>query len=486
VSDHRRPILNALVLAAGNGKRLKTGAPKPLHRLLGVPLLARTLFTLERAGVTDAYIVLGYEAERIRSEIERIDRIGIRIHWLYNPEWRQPNGLSVLTAESVLREPFILTMADHLFDPAVVTTLLQRAHGLEGIDLAVDYDIDGVFDLDDATKVHVASERIVAIGKSLPRYQAIDTGVFLASPALFGAMREASAGGKASLSDGVQRLADAGLARVTDIGDLMWQDIDTPEAVAEAERVLLAGVRKSTDGPVARYLNRPVSAALSRQLVKTSITPNQISVATLVIGLLSAGLAATGGYLPFLFSGILFQFASILDGADGEVAKLTFRTSRRGEWIDTVCDQVSYVAFLVGLLVGVHHSALPAFYFRLGVLGLIAASLSMLNISMYLIRQRESGSALAVRYGFQRGTGPLSRILRVVQYFGKRDLMAFLVLLLAMAGQLPLALALFGVGGTFLLLPATTLVNLPSLRRSIGRPQLAPAAPVIQAQQDLA
>lgn len=255
-----RDVTSALILAAGNGTRLRSQAPKPAYRLLGVPLLARTLFSLERAGITDAYVVLGYRAERVRREIERVDGLTVRVHWLYNDQWREPNGLSALQAEAVLDEPFILTMADHLFDPSVVTALRDKADDVQGIDLAVDYNIDRVADLDDATKVQVASDRIVAIGKTLTNYDAIDTGVFLAAPALFEVLRETIAEGKASLSDGVQRLADVGTAHATDIGDRMWQDIDTPADVAEAERRLLTSVRKSTDGPI----NRPISTAPCR------------------------------------------------------------------------------------------------------------------------------------------------------------------------------------------------------------------------------
>ncbi len=486
MSDSRQYATCALVLAAGNGSRLRSKTPKPVHRLLGVPLLARTLFSLERAGITDAYVVLGYEADWVRTEIEKIDRIGLRIHWLAHSEWKKPNGLSVLAAESALSEPFILTMADHIFDSAIVERLLANRHLLQGIDLAVDYNLADVFDIDDATKVEVKGDRIVSIGKSLPSYQAIDTGCFLASPALFQAIRDAHAEGKSALSDGVQRLADAGLARVTDVSERLWLDIDTPEAMAEAERKLLAGVRKSTDGPISKHVNRPISAALSRQLVKTKVTPNQLSVGTLGIGIVAAISAGIGGYFGFLISGILFQTASILDGVDGEVAKLTFQSTPRGEWIDTACDQVSYIAFLIGLLIGVYRSPLPEFYFQIGVLGVLAGVVSIANISAYLIRHQESGSALTVQYGFQSGNGGLSRIMRFVQYLGKRDLLAFLALILAVFGKLPLGLVLFGIGGTFLLLPATSLANLSSLRRAQRLQKAQAAIPVSRAQHDTA
>lgn len=266
----------------------------------------------------------------------------------------------------------------------------------------------------------------------------------------------------------------------------MWHDIDTLEEVPEAERKLLATVGKETDGPISRHINRPISKALSRLLVNTPMTPDQISVGALTISLLSAALAALGGYLPFLLSGILFQMASVLDGTDGEVAKLTFRTSRRGEWIDTVCDQVSYVAFVAGLIVGVYRSPLPDFYFLIGILGLVSASLSMMAISFYLLRRKGSGSALALQYGFQNGTGILSRVLRVVQYLGRRDMFAFLALVLAVIGQLPMGLVLFGIGATFVLLPATITASLSAFRQPRVAPRLERPAPMFVAQHEQA
>ena len=465
MNDTPETVSQALILAAGMGSRLKSRIPKPLTRLLGVSLLARTLFSLQKAGVTDAYVVVGYEAEKVRAGIDKITRFGLTVHWIHNPQWKEPNGVSVLAGEAALDGPFFLTMADHLFHSDVVTSLaISGAHG--GINLAVDYAVDSVLDLDDATKVRVSEGRIAAIGKALSDYNAIDTGIFLASPALFGAIREARAEGNASLSAGVQKLAAEGLARVTDIGDHMWQDVDTPRDLVEAERKLMDGVRKASDGPISRYINRPISMALSRVLVNTPVTPNQISVSTLVISLVSAGFAVQGGYVGFLIAGLLFQIASIVDGTDGEVAKLTFQSSQRGEWIDTVCDNVSYLAFLSGLIVGVYRSPLPDLYYQAGIVGFVAGTASILNLTLSVRREQRSGSFLSVRYGYQDGTGLGSRVMRVVHFMGKRDFFAFLALTLAVVGQLPLALPLFGVGATLLLFPATLKVNLSSWARA--------------------
>ncbi|UCG88510.1 MAG: NTP transferase domain-containing protein, partial [Gemmatimonadota bacterium] len=98
-------VTTALILAAGQGSRLNHG-PKPLHALLGVPLLARVLNTLQKAGIERAYVVIGYEADLVRRGIEQIDSVGIEVVWLLNEEWEQPNGLSVLAAQEAIQEPF--------------------------------------------------------------------------------------------------------------------------------------------------------------------------------------------------------------------------------------------------------------------------------------------------------------------------------------------------------------------------------------------
>jgi 1L-myo-inositol 1-phosphate cytidylyltransferase len=127
-------------------------------------------------------------------------------------------------------------MCDHLFEPGMLKQLLER--GGAGVTLAVDRNLSGpLLDIDDATKVDVAGDgRIVRIGKALERYNAIDTGLFLATPALAEAIRaDIAAGGEGSLSGGVQRLADIGLAATVDVGTSRWIDVDSPAMLELAE-----------------------------------------------------------------------------------------------------------------------------------------------------------------------------------------------------------------------------------------------------------
>jgi choline kinase len=132
-------------------------------------------------------------------------------------------------------------MADHVYSGEIVRRLLAAPRSPDELLLAVDRRARGAPDLDDATLVRLdAHDRIIDIGKGLARHDAVDTGVFLADTALFRALEQEKEirGGDCSLSDGVRRLARAGLARGVDVGDSWWHDVDTRADLARAERWL--------------------------------------------------------------------------------------------------------------------------------------------------------------------------------------------------------------------------------------------------------
>jgi phosphatidylglycerophosphate synthase len=130
-----------------------------------------------------------------------------------------------------------------------------------------------------------------------------------------------------------------------------WQRVNTPEDCEAAERKLDRWLVKPTDGIYAR-LNRRISIPISRQLIKFPITPNMVSIFTLGVGIASAGFFAYGGYWSTLLGAFLCLFASILDGSDGEVARLKLQESDFGCWLETMCDYAFYLFLLVGMTIG--------------------------------------------------------------------------------------------------------------------------------------
>ncbi|MFQ5677034.1 MAG: NTP transferase domain-containing protein, partial [bacterium] len=184
--NNTQKLTKAVIIAAGNGSRLdgyKNGCPKPLVKVGGMPLLERVIRSAKRIGIEEFVIVLGYQAARIRKTINS-KKLGVRITWVRNLDWRHQNGISVLKAEKYVDGHFLLMMSDHVFQVDILEKLksvsLNRDCGL----LCVDYALNAVQNLDDATKVRTVDHQLVDLGKSLTDFNAIDVGVFIQTPFL--------------------------------------------------------------------------------------------------------------------------------------------------------------------------------------------------------------------------------------------------------------------------------------------------------------
>jgi choline kinase len=232
-------VNQCLILAAGNGTRIRTisgGLPKPLVDFRGKPIIEHIVQRAHRAGIQSFVIVVGYRSDLIRNWFEGRS-LGVSVTFVENPDYHKANGVSALKARNAIHDNFLLLMADHLFEPETAEVLIEQPFGSDEVILAVDPNIDRVFDLDDATKVLRAGDRIIDIGKEITNYDALDTGMFLCSPAVFDRLEFATKEGNCSLSDGMHKLISEGRLRALEIGEGRWQDLDTPEALAHAEAV---------------------------------------------------------------------------------------------------------------------------------------------------------------------------------------------------------------------------------------------------------
>lgn len=236
-------VKKCLILAAGNGTRLRRvsgGLPKPLVPFRGKPILEHVIRGAHRAGIDEFVIVVGYRSDMIRRWFGRRWFPNISVTWVENPDYHKSNGVSALKARYEFNEPFLMLMADHVFEPETARKLMQQPLAPGEVILAVDPKIHSVFDIDDATKVRREGDRIVDIGKEIAHYDALDTGMFLCTPTLFDRLESAShespsGDGNCSLSDGMRELAREGRFRAMEIGKAEWQDVDTPEALKHAE-----------------------------------------------------------------------------------------------------------------------------------------------------------------------------------------------------------------------------------------------------------
>ena len=238
--------MKCLIIAAGKGSRLQSIADlKPLIPLKNIPLIERVVDSAMEAGADDFYVVVGYKGADVRAYLEKVGRSkSVSITVIENKDWERANGISVLKAQPYLNEPFLLMMADHIFDPEIARLLISQSENNEGLLLAVDENLENSFvDMDDVTRVLTQDNRIKNIGKGIETYNCFDTGIFLCDPVLFAAINDSSKKGDESLSGGVRNLARQGKAKTVPINGSFWCDIDDPTNFKQAEEYLISSVK---------------------------------------------------------------------------------------------------------------------------------------------------------------------------------------------------------------------------------------------------
>ncbi len=151
----------------------------------------------------------------------------------------------------------------------------------------------------------------------------------------------------------------------------------------EAENRLLAGLRKNTDGPVSRYLNRPISLKITKYLLKTSITPNQISFFSFMLATVGAAFFFIDGYLYLAVGAVLAQVASVVDGCDGEIARLKFKITGFGGWFDAVLDRYADAFLLLGLTWHVWSADGNFLVFFIGFMAIIGSFMNSYTADKY-------------------------------------------------------------------------------------------------------
>lgn len=240
----------------------------------------------------------------------------------------------------------------------------------------------------------------------------------------------------------------------------LMHPIRSPMDIQAATAKLLNALRKplgrNADGLTAYYLNRHISLWMTKRLIKTEITPNQTTVVALLVGLFAAYLASTGSYFLMLLGGVMLQLSSVLDGVDGEIARIKLKMSFSGEWFDSICDDITNIAFMAGLGYGVAAKTGNGAYATLALIGAIAGA--ALVVALYReLYIRGIASHNHYQWGFE-GNKKLEGLMARLQpvfvafsYLAKRDSYTFLLMLLLLFNmpKLSFFIMLFGILAIF-------------------------------------
>lgn len=146
------------------------------------------------------------------------------------------------------------------------------------------------------------------------------------------------------------------------------------------------------DGLVDRYFNRKISAHLTRWFLKTSITPNQITLLSFFVGLIAVYCFWKGEYLYGVIGAIVFQFSAVLDCCDGEVARIKRMQSHLGQWLDLVCDNIVHVFLFLAMAWSIYSIKGQVSYL---VLGGLASVGSLLSLGFVILSERNHSRTLS-------------------------------------------------------------------------------------------
>jgi len=230
-----------------------------------------------------------------------------------------------------------------------------------------------------------AAERRIAVGPDGAYAGAIWLGPAAAREAI-----EALAGGGDDRALAA-RWADA--ERIAH-GAIACHPATTPAERRAAARMLLRILIKAEDSAVSNYLYRPISRPISRLLVGTPVTPNQVSFTVAVIGMIGCWLTAHAGQRNLILGAALVLFAGILDGCDGELARLRLTSSKFGAWLDTVVDELTTTVYFVaiGYHTHLHHPDLPWLVPSIAA-GLAGYAASIYGIYYFLVVVSKTGNS---------------------------------------------------------------------------------------------
>jgi choline kinase/phosphatidylglycerophosphate synthase len=395
--------------------KLTGGASKLLIEVGGLSLIERTVRLLARE-VERVVVVVGHDHDHVADRARRGAPEQVEV--IHAECWEQGNGASLAAAQpAVSGDPlFLVVVGDHLLGEGTLRDLLDAGAPAALVDSNLSEE-----DLEEATRVVVEDGYAVAFGKDRPSRWA-DCGAFVLSPAIFDCQRDAAALGDFELAGALSSLAQTSpISAVPVRAPGWWQDVDTPADLRRARERLRRSLAKPADGPVSRWLNRPVSTRVSMLLTPLRLSPDLLSLVVAVLGLLTAALLAGGQQVA---GAVLAQATSVLDGVDGELARLQLRAGPRGAMLDGALDRIVDAAIAAGLGVWSLNQGLKPW--TAVVLTAAATAASLLSMAT-----KDRAAALGLPSAPERALGFV---------LGGRDGRLLLVAVLAALGQPALAL----------------------------------------------
>ena len=421
---------NAIVLCSGtgtNGEDLSRFSSKSVAQ---VPQLKRIIINCQRAGIEQFHIITD-NAGFLKNLLIDDPRITSDINWVL------PGGLvSIDSGRVLILESSLVVTNSSSLEKFVRDSADCRE---EDVSVLVHQDADPVVGMDRETGYVT---RYFGGGSSV-------LGAFSVNSTEVAAVLSAT-----GLDTWLGEEATRHRIRTFSADSGYWCRLsDTAESEKEAERIIFSHVGKTATGWIARNINGRMSLPLSKLLVKTSLTPNAVSVLINLIGVLCGPFYALGH--PVL--GALFmQAATVLDRCDGEVARIKLMETKKGQWVDTISDQFTVLSFLIGVPVGYYLQTGSTIAVVLGSYNIIIFILFLIWSFYFLIKYTNSGSLVAY-FEVDKHIDPeelsvLRKLLARLRPLGRRNYYSAGIVFIAIIGGNSLVLFATSFALTFFLI----------------------------------
>ena len=401
-----------------------TGGADPLMSVCGLTLIQRMFYTAQWAGIEEG-VVLSHDARPDVEEQVGRDPGNRAFSWLAAEGTGDSDPASELL-ERILSDDFLLLTSGWIVDRQVLRDLCGRSIPLDQPALV-------------ETAGHGGSG-----ASALPPAALVPGG---GSPALTEAIRKWR-----SPEELGRLLAESPGVRSRTLTEAELIEVRGPMDRDGAEKRLFQGLIKPTESFISRKFERKISLAITGRLLHTGITPNRISVVSILIGLVGGVLFLPGHRAFHVLGALMLLVSSIVDGCDGEIARLEFMESKWGSWLDFLGDNLVHITafFCIGL--GLYRQGAGAVYMALGLVAALAVlgSASLVFSRVFL----KSGSsvitfATPVRGGEMEGADEkLRKRAEIADKISTRDFI-YGIIFLAAVGKLWIWAWVCGVGNVF-------------------------------------
>jgi len=215
------------------------------------------------------------------------------------------------------------------------------------------------------------------------------------------------------------------------------------EDCRRAENMLLSGLVKATEGWMALHINRKISLAVTRRLMHTSVTPNHMTSISMMLGLTGAVFFLFPEHGMQILGALFFLAHSILDGCDGELARLKFMESRLGGILDFWSDNIVHVAVFAAMGVGWAAHSPDSFWPWLS--GAFAVGGTVISASLVYFHTMHIEKKAGPLYTSVSTSQEKSAVVRIADMLSRRDFI-YLVLVLALLNQTQWFLVMTAIG----------------------------------------